>query len=192
MRIAIRRAGRPRQRAVVGRRRCAETAGPVVVAGPQGDTPLLSPLRDVFCRALRLQTQIRCTSLPGSKLPIGSRTDDALRDELASTPAFVALITPRSVKSDYVLLEMCVRWGAKRHFAPLLAAGGSVDSLPEPLLHRPEIVRSPYSSWRTSAPGRCAREQRGFGSQNSRLRVTLPSLKLLITLCTRSPRSCVA
>lgn len=64
--------------------------------------------------------KIRCTSVPGYKLPIGSYTDEQLRDEILSSKVFIALITKNSIKSIYVQFELGARWGQKLPLFPLI------------------------------------------------------------------------
>ncbi len=57
-----------------------------------------------------LRADIRCTSVPGYKLPPGVELRDVLRSDVAGAQAFIGLVTPASLKSDYVLFEMGARW----------------------------------------------------------------------------------
>jgi hypothetical protein len=72
---------------------------------------------------------IRCTSVAGYKLPLGAATDDQLKQEVSDSKAFVALITPSSIKSPYVLFEMGARWGKGLFLGPLLARGTKMAEL---------------------------------------------------------------
>jgi hypothetical protein len=84
--------------------------------------------------ALNLKpSEIRCTSIDGYRLPIGSDTDERLREEVLAAEAFIGIISPESVASAYVLFELGGRWGAKRSLAPLLAPGVKPDILKGPI-----------------------------------------------------------
>lgn len=76
---------------------------------------------------------IRCTSVPGFRLPGGADADDQLRKEMVDARIFVGLLTEESLASTYVLFELGSRWGAGLQLTPLLAAGMSPSQLRAPL-----------------------------------------------------------
>ena len=98
------------------------------------DEEMAAALARLLEQALRLpRSAIRCTSVPGYKLPAGVELHDILRADVAGAPAFIGLFTPASLKSDYVLFETGARWGAGSPVLPLLAGGCSATDLPKPL-----------------------------------------------------------
>jgi hypothetical protein len=80
--------------------------------------------------------RIRCTSVAGYKLPGGSRSEEQLRQETQEAKTFIGLITPNSISSAYVTFELGARWGADRHFIPLLACGADYKYLQGPITGR--------------------------------------------------------
>ena len=66
--------------------------------------------------------EIRCTSVDGYRLAAGADTNDQLRREVRESRLFLALITPSSVRSSYVLFELGARWGIDRLCFPCLRA----------------------------------------------------------------------
>lgn len=76
---------------------------------------------------------IRCTSVDGYKLDAGTNSDEQLRREVFESEAFLALLSPKSIQSIYVMFEMGARWGAKRYLAPVMIAGLMPNMLKAPL-----------------------------------------------------------
>jgi hypothetical protein len=98
------------------------------------DEPVAALLITFLRSALNLSAErIRCTSVNGFRLPAGISTNDRLREEIHNSRVFVALITPNSLQSAYVLFELGARWGAGKPLLPLLACGAETRHLKEPL-----------------------------------------------------------
>ncbi len=76
---------------------------------------------------------IRCTSVPGYKLDLGSMAPDVLRHELASAEGVVAILTPNSLASQWVLFELGATWLQTKRTIPLLGGGLRNDDIPGPL-----------------------------------------------------------
>lgn len=106
----------------------------VFISHSSEDSELASQLVDLLRSSFSLSApQIRCTSLDGYRLPAGANTDEQLREEALGARAFVAILSPFSLASHYVLFELGARWGAKRPFVPLLAPGMGYQALRGPL-----------------------------------------------------------
>lgn len=76
---------------------------------------------------------IRCTGVDGNRLTPGASTDDVLRREISEAETFVALVTPTSLASAYVLFELGARWASTKHLVPLMARGVTAASLKGPM-----------------------------------------------------------
>jgi hypothetical protein len=98
------------------------------------DRDLAGMLANLLRSALHLLPErIRCTSVDGYRLSVGADAAHELREEAREATAFIALLTPQSLASQFVLFEIGARWGAGLHFAPVLAGGLSPGDLKAPL-----------------------------------------------------------
>jgi hypothetical protein len=111
-----------------------ETELDIFISHSGQDQQIASVLIDLLRTAMDIPPKrIRCTSVDGYRLPGGASTDDQLKREVRETKCFIALLTPRSIRSTYVLFELGARWGAKLPFIPLLAAGLNAPDLEGPV-----------------------------------------------------------
>ncbi len=98
----------------------------IFVCHSSDDAKLAELVVRLFERALHLRSQtIRCTSVNGHRLEAGVNADECLGPEIANAELFVWLVSPASVKSNYVQFELGARWGAQRRIIPVLAHGVS-------------------------------------------------------------------
>ena len=75
---------------------------------------------------------IRCTSVPGYQLDLGSMPRDTLAQELTAVECVLAILTPNSLASQWVLFELGATWGLAKSWIPLLAGGLKDDQIPGP------------------------------------------------------------
>jgi hypothetical protein len=101
------------------------------------DEPVASGLVSLLETAFEIRTEdIRCTSVQPYTLPIGSRTSERLRQELCQAEVVLGLISPNTVESQYVLVELGAAWGQDRPTFPLLTSGATAVNVPSPLNER--------------------------------------------------------
>ncbi|OIR05100.1 hypothetical protein GALL_126580 [mine drainage metagenome] len=106
----------------------------VFVSHSAKDMDMADALLQLLTAALGLKRgKIRCTSVDGSKLPLAADTDEQLRSEIRDCRIFLALLTPASLQSTYVLFELGARWGGESYLAGLFARGASGATLKGPM-----------------------------------------------------------
>lgn len=106
----------------------------IFISHSSADQALAKKLIEFLQAALDIDnSHIRCTSVDGYRLPVGSSTDESLKQDILESKVLIGLITPTSVDSKYVLLELGARWGTPRPMFPLLARGANPALLSGPL-----------------------------------------------------------
>ncbi|MDP1929272.1 MAG: toll/interleukin-1 receptor domain-containing protein [Thiobacillus sp.] len=101
------------------------------------DEPLASALVDcIFSSMVLDDSDVRCTSVPGHKLEIGSEFVHAIRTELDESAVVVGVITENAIRSGWVLFELGAAWGAEKKLKPLVSDEVKVAALPGPLSGR--------------------------------------------------------
>lgn len=76
---------------------------------------------------------IRCTSVDGYKLPSGTNFQEQLRQEVFQAETLVALLTPASLRSTFVLFELGARWSTERPLFAVRVGSLAPESLKGPL-----------------------------------------------------------
>lgn len=111
-----------------------EGAMKIFVSHSSADKRIAEAFVSLLRSALPLAAKdIRCTSVDGYKLAAGTNSDEQLRQEVFEAQAFLALLSPISIQSIYVMFELGARWGAKRYLAPVMVAGLTPSALKAPL-----------------------------------------------------------
>jgi hypothetical protein len=106
----------------------------VFISHSSRDEQLARTLIEVLEAALPA-IRIRCSSVDGYRLDAGGEFETQIRQEVLVSKILLGLITPQSVRSDYVLFELGARWGVGLWTIPLLANGATVSALPGPVAH---------------------------------------------------------
>ena len=106
----------------------------IFVSHAAADEALAAGLVDCLLSSMILRdSDIRCTSVPGHKLPVGSEFAVTLRDEIGETSIVIGLITRKALSSGWVLFELGATWGARKHLKPLISDEVDFKELPGPL-----------------------------------------------------------
>lgn len=102
----------------------------IFISHASKDSDLAKRLAKLVKEAFNLRyEEIRCTSVLGFQLAAGSNIHERLKQEVMESKAFIAVITPASKESAYVLFELGARWGAALPLFPTLAKGATIDAL---------------------------------------------------------------
>jgi hypothetical protein len=110
------------------------TTARLFISHASDDRELARCVVALFRTALNLPASaIRCTSVDGHRLEGGADTDETVRNEIGTADAFVGILSDRSMRSKYVLIELGARWGLNKHLLPLLAPGTPTSVLGGPL-----------------------------------------------------------
>lgn len=103
------------------------------VSHSRKDEDLASKLVDVITSGLEVPPgAIRCTSVPGYQLALGTMAPEALRRELGSAACVIAILTPNSVVAEWVLFELGAAWANAKVAIPLLVGGIADSDIPGP------------------------------------------------------------
>jgi hypothetical protein len=123
-------AARQIEDAIAGRARRVR----LFVSHAHRDFEVAARLVDVFTANLEVpEGELRCTSVAGYQLDLGTMAPDVLRRELGSALCVVALLTPHSLGNDWVLFELGAAWANAKASIPLLAGGLLDKDIPGPL-----------------------------------------------------------
>lgn len=97
------------------------------------DQDLAERLADVISSGLEVPPgALRSTSVPGYQLDLGKMAPEALRRELGSAGCVIAMLTPNSLASEWVLFELGAAWANVTTAIPLLAGGMGDNDIPGP------------------------------------------------------------
>jgi len=106
----------------------------IFISHSHEDVDLASALLKFIVAALKIdESQVRCTSVPGYKLPVGSHSSATLRREIDEASAFIGILSPKSLASSYVLFELGARWGLDRAILSVLAPNMKFSDIQPPL-----------------------------------------------------------
>ena len=109
----------------------------IFVSHAAADEKLASALVDCILGTMVIDDEeLRCTSVLGHKLPVGSDFAATLLEDIGESSAVVGLITKNSIGSSWVLFELGATWGAKKNLKPLVTDEVELKNLPGPLSGR--------------------------------------------------------
>ncbi|HVT73841.1 MAG TPA: MIR domain-containing protein [Lacunisphaera sp.] len=130
--LAVRTKAKPKRK--FGPKPRADWPREVFISHSARDVDLAAAVVKLLRAALQIRPkEIRCSSVAGYKFVLGAGIDEQIKKEVASARTFIALVTPRSLASPYVMFEMGARWGQRLHLSPLIARGAHKRFLKTPV-----------------------------------------------------------
>ena len=106
----------------------------VFISHSSQDTHAAKLLIDLIKTAFNLPAKkIRCTSVNGYRLPAGASTDEQLKKEVHESKVLIAIVSPSSMDSTYVLFELGARWATSLPLIPLVTNKLGTQLLKGPL-----------------------------------------------------------
>ncbi len=135
VRAASRKSGAARSRKPARRQPAGRSRGKAIfISHASEDKKLAGALVELLRSALNLSAdKILCTSVDGYRLPVGSDTDEALREAVLACKTLVGIVSPASRRSAYVLNELGARWGTRKPLVPVTAGGVAPGELGGPV-----------------------------------------------------------
>jgi len=122
----------------------SKDARKIFISHSSKDASFVQALSRLIRLALNLPTdEVLAASLEDMQLESGADFESVLRDRAVNADVLVAVLSPNSLLSTYVLFELGARWGAGKKIVPLLVPGLTVDQVEPPLnsLHVQECDR---------------------------------------------------
>jgi len=106
----------------------------IFISHSSEDADVAKTIIELIKAAFNLPSEkIRCTSVNGYKLKAGASTEAQLKIEILHSKVLLAIITPQSVSSLYVLFELGARWGLSLPLIPLVTSKQGFELLKGPL-----------------------------------------------------------
>ncbi len=106
----------------------------IFISHSHSDEAIARKLVDYLFATLTVgDTDIRCTSVPGHRLPPGTNIESQLKKDISGDIALIGLLTQNSLRSRWVLFELGAAWGMGKLVVPILGPEANKDDLPGPL-----------------------------------------------------------
>jgi hypothetical protein len=111
-----------------------ETTMDIFISHSSEDAEIVKSIIELIRAAYTISAEkIRCTSVNGYRLKAGISTEEQLKLEIHQSKVLLAIITPQSVHSAYVLFELGARWGLSLPLIPLVTSQQGMQLLKGPL-----------------------------------------------------------
>lgn len=109
----------------------------IFISHSAADEALAAALVDCILANMVIDdAELRCTSVPGHKLPVGSDFTATLLEDIGDSSVVVGLITRNALSSSWVLFELGATWGSKKNLKPLVTDEVDLKTLPGPVSGR--------------------------------------------------------
>jgi len=137
-RAAIKQLAQDLHQAIVAHR--AAQPPRIFISHRHKDVEVARKVIDLLKSAFHVTTRdIRCTSVPGYKLAVGSPSADSLLADLNGAEIVMGLVGPDTAESEYVLFELGASWGLHKPTFPLRIRGAAFHHVPEVLREKSSL-----------------------------------------------------
>lgn len=109
----------------------------IFISHSAADEALASALVDCILANMVIDdSELRCTSVQGHKLPVGSDFTATLLEDIGDSSVVIGLITRNALSSSWVLFELGATWGSKKNLKPIVTDEVDLKALPGPVSGR--------------------------------------------------------
>ena len=106
----------------------------IFISHSSKDAIIVEQFIELLGKAIKIdESRIRCTSVPGYKLPSGVNVNLTLKNEISTSKIFIGFITAKSLESVYVLFELGARWGSEKTFKLITSDASNFKLMQPPL-----------------------------------------------------------
>jgi len=123
----------------------------IFISHSELDVDIAEKMVEYLISALEVQDhEIRCSSVPGHKLQFG-KISEIIKKDISNNPVIIVIITPKSLKSKWVMFELGASWVKDLTIIPIVSPNLTYKAIPDPLSEHATIeLSNPNSASRLS------------------------------------------
>lgn len=105
----------------------------IFISHSELDVDIAEKMVEYLISALEVQDhEIRCSSVPGHKLQFG-KISEIIKKDISNNPVIILIITPKSLKSKWVMFELGASWVKELTIIPIVSPNLTYKAIPGPL-----------------------------------------------------------